>query len=73
MVLNEKGVIRHVNNTYCKANKSCDEIIEENIEYLVYTRFYISYCIKYKTFTLSTFGLQNNRKRKTTSDQVMDS
>ena len=32
MVLNETGVIGYGNNTYCKANKSCDEI-DENAEY----------------------------------------
>ena len=33
MILNEIGVIGHGNNTYCKANKSCDKIIDENTEY----------------------------------------
>ena len=32
MILNEAGVIGHGNNTYCKANKSCDETIDENTE-----------------------------------------
>ena len=33
MTLNEVGVIGDGNNTYCKANKICDEIIDENTEY----------------------------------------
>ena len=33
VMLNETGIIRHRNNTYCKANKSYDEIIDENTEY----------------------------------------
>ena len=33
MMLNEISVVRHQNNTYCKANKSCDQIIDENTEY----------------------------------------
>ena len=33
MILNEISVVRHQNNTYCKANKSCDQIIDENTEY----------------------------------------
>ena len=33
MILNEIDVIGHENNTYCKANKSFDEIINENTEY----------------------------------------
>ena len=32
-MLNEIGVIEHGNNTYCNANKSCDEIIDESPEY----------------------------------------
>ena len=31
--LNEIGVIGRGNNTYCKATKNCDEIMDENIEY----------------------------------------
>ena len=31
VMLNEIVVIGHGNNTYCKANKSCDEIIDENV------------------------------------------
>ena len=33
MILNEIGVTGHGSNTYCKSNKSCDDIIEENTEY----------------------------------------
>ena len=33
VILNKIGVIGHENNTYCKANKSFDEIINENTEY----------------------------------------
>ena len=33
MILNDIGVIGHGNNTYGKANKSCDEILDENTEY----------------------------------------
>ena len=33
MILNEIGVIGYGDNTYCKANKSCDEIIDKHTEY----------------------------------------
>ena len=33
MILNQMCLIAHGNNTYCKANKSCDEMIDENTEY----------------------------------------
>ena len=33
MKLNEIGVIGRGNNTYCKATKNCDEIMDENTEY----------------------------------------
>ena len=33
MILNETGVIGDGYNTYCKANKSCDEIIDKHTEY----------------------------------------
>ena len=32
VILNEIGVIGHGNNTYCKINKSCDQIIDEKTE-----------------------------------------
>ena len=31
--MNEIRVIGHGNSTYCKANKSCDDIIDENTDY----------------------------------------
>ena len=37
MILNELGVMGYGKKTYCKANKICNEIIDENKEY---TRFY---------------------------------
>ena len=33
LILNEIGVIGHGKNTCCKANESCDEILDENTEY----------------------------------------
>ena len=33
MILSEIGVAGHGNNTYCKANKSCDKISDENTEH----------------------------------------
>ena len=33
LILNEIGVVGHGNNTYCKANKRCGEIIDGNTEY----------------------------------------
>ena len=33
VILNEIGVFGHGNNTFCQANESCDEIIDENTEY----------------------------------------
>ena len=33
MIVNEIGIIGHGYNTYYKANKSCDEIIDENTDY----------------------------------------
>lgn len=32
-ILKETGFIGHGNKTYCKSNKSCDELIDQNIEY----------------------------------------
>ena len=32
-ILNEIGVIGHGISTYCNANESCDEIIDENTEH----------------------------------------
>ena len=37
MILKELGVMGHGKKTYCKANKICNEIIDESTEY---TRFY---------------------------------
>ena len=33
MILKEIRITGHGNKTYCKANKSCDELIDENTEY----------------------------------------
>ena len=33
MILNKIGVIGHRNNTYAKANKSCNEMIDESTQY----------------------------------------
>ena len=32
MILNEKGIIGCGYNTYCNANKSCDEILDESTQ-----------------------------------------
>ena len=34
VILNEKSINGHGNNTYYTANKSCEEIIDENTEYI---------------------------------------
>ena len=37
-----KGTIGHGYNTYCKANKSCDEITDENAKYTKRLNFKIT-------------------------------
>ena len=44
--LNEIRVIGHGNNTYCKANKSCDLIKDENTEYTKRLGFKITDYVK---------------------------
>ena len=46
VILYEIGVIGHGNNTYCKANKSCDAIIDENLEYTKRLSFKITENVK---------------------------
>ena len=38
-ILNEIGVTGDGSKTYCKANKSCDGIIDKNTEYTKYRTF----------------------------------
>ena len=49
VILNEMCLIGHGNNTYCKANKSCYEIIDESTEYTKRLDFKIT--VKEKTLS----------------------
>lgn len=40
-ILNEIGVIEYGKNTYCKAEKSGDELMDENAEYIICFSFQI--------------------------------
>ena len=57
VILNELGVIGHENNTYCKANKSCDEIIDENAKHT--KRFSFKITENEKNNYRSCTGFQN--------------
>lgn len=57
VILNELGVIGHENNTYCKANKSSDEIIDENAKHT--KRFSFKITENEKNNYRSCTGFQN--------------
>ena len=60
MMLIEIGVIGRRNNTYCKANKSCDEIIYENTEYIKRLNFKIIEKEKAQPIMHWIFTIDNN-------------
>ena len=60
MMLIEIGVIGRRNNTYCKGNKSCDEIIYENTEYIKRLNFKIIEKEKAQPITHWIFTIDNN-------------
>ena len=60
MMLIEIGVIGRRNNTYCQGNKSCDEIIYENTEYIKRLNFKIIEKEKAQPITHWIFTIDNN-------------
>ena len=61
MILNEIGVIGQINNTQCKANKRCDEIIDENTEFTKRLAFTTEVKEHYRSCTEFLKGIQNQK------------
>ena len=62
VILNEIVAIGHGHNTNCKANKSCDEIMDENTEYTKHLGFKITE--KEKTLPIMHWILKMRKESK---------